>query len=131
MRCTLCVLTCPSTCPPSLSPVCLSLPPPPGSPPFPYTTLFRSRRGARRRHCLSHRGPEGARLVPGHVQEQAERLPVLGEIGNAGVERLAEIGRASCRERVESRGGAGGIDRQARATGDMSKGTSEHTTYNA
>src|SRR5438034_11028877 len=80
--------------------------PPPRSTLFPYTTLFRS--------CSASRSAAPVwRLLGGR---RAERMPAYASGGWADEarigEQLLEIGRASCRERVESSGGAGSVNRR-------------------
>src|SRR5205807_8283422 len=93
--------------------------PPPSSPLFPYTTLFRSSRAARPDLCPPYLGrPAADRVGPAVLRRRpdAARRPHRaraavdpepaclrrpGAIGRGGAWRgVDEIGRASCRERV-------------------------------
>src|SRR5437867_11747339 len=95
---------------------------PPRSPPFPYTTLFRSLRSWFACGDLDQRITENGLQDLSEIDSQANQF----QIDPGGRSRLfagrghrtrtmsAEIGRASCRERVEIAVVAGSLKRKGR-----------------
>src|SRR5438876_11618173 len=98
---------------------------PPCSPLFPYTTLFRSRQPLRKLDGLWGQRPievfgkQFEAVVRRQLQLQIafQKLQwASGPIGRRAFSTAGEIGRASCRERVESTVGAGALQTERRVT---------------